>query len=104
MANTITAVLPSIFAGLDKVSREMIGLIPAVQRDATMERAAVGQTVTVPVVPAATGGNITPAATPPNDGDVVIGSQAVAIDKSRSLPTNSSRPSAGSPTKSKSIL
>lgn len=86
MANTITSVLPSIFAGLDVVSREMIGAIPAVQRDATMERAAVGQTVTVPVVPPATGGNITPGATPPDDGDVVVGNQTVAITKSKYSP------------------
>ena len=86
MANTITSVLPSIFAGLDQVSRELVGFIPSVQRDATVERAAVGQSVTVPVVPAATGGNITPAATPPDDGDVVVGSLAVSITKSKYSP------------------
>lgn len=86
MANTITAVLPSIYAGLREVSREMIGAIPAIQRDAAMTRAAVGQTVTVPVVPAATGGNITPAATPPNDGDAVVGSVSVGITKSKYSP------------------
>ncbi|HEX2554232.1 MAG TPA: P22 phage major capsid protein family protein [Microvirga sp.] len=86
MANNITAIMPSIFAGLNVVSRELIGMIPAVQRDATMERAAVGQTVTVPVVPAATGGNITPASVPPDDGDVVLGTQAVAITKSKYSP------------------
>ena len=86
MANTITAILPSIYAGLSTVSREMIGIIPAAQRDASMERAAVGQTVTVPVVPAATGGNITPGATPPDDGDAVIGNMNVAITKSKYSP------------------
>lgn len=86
MANSISAVLPSIFAGLNKVSRELIGLIPAVQRDATMERAAVGQTVTVPVVPAATGGNITPASVAPDDGDVIVGSKTIAISKSKYSP------------------
>lgn len=86
MANTITAILPSIFAGLYQASREIIGAIPAVQRDANMERAAVGQSISVPIVPPATGGNITPAATPPDDGDVVIGSTNVSITKSKYSP------------------
>lgn len=86
MANTITAVLPSIFAGLDMVSRELIGAIPAVQRDASMERTAVGQTVTVPVVPAAVTGNVTPGSIPPDDGDDTIGSIPVSITKSMYSP------------------
>lgn len=86
MANTLNAVMPSIYAGLDLVSRELIGAIPAVQRDATMERAAVNQQVTVPVVPAATGGDVTPGQTPPNDGDVTVGSVNVEISKSKYSP------------------
>jgi len=86
MANTITSVLPSLYAGLDVVSRELIGIIPAMQRDVSVERAAVGQTVSVPVVPAATGGNITPGSVPPDDGDVIMGVQTVAITKSKYSP------------------
>jgi len=86
MANTISAVLPSLYAALDVVSRELIGIIPAVQRNTAMERAAVGQVVTVPVVPPATGGNVTPGSVPPDDGDAIIGTQAVVIDKSKYSP------------------
>lgn len=86
MANTLNAIMPSIYAGLDIVSREMIGIIPAVQRNSTLERAAVGQTVTIPVVPPATGGNITPGSVPPDDGDAIIGTQTVVIDKSKYSP------------------
>lgn len=86
MANTLTGIIPSIYAGLNTISRELIGLIPAVQRNATLERAAVGQSVTVPVVPAATGGNITPASVPPDDGDAVIGNKAITITKSKYSP------------------
>lgn len=86
MANNITAILPSIYAGLSEVSRELIGMIPAMQRDADLERAAVGQTVTVPVVPAATGGNITPASVPPDDGDITPTTMSIAITKSKYSP------------------
>lgn len=86
MANTITAVTPSIYAGLDVVSRELIGAIPAVQRDATTERAAVGQTVNVPVVPAGSVGNITPGSVPPDDGDTTIGSMPVSMTKAKYSP------------------
>lgn len=86
MANTITAVLPSIYAGLREVSRELVGIIPSVQRDITFERAAVGQTVSVPIVPAATGGNITPGSVPPDDGDQTMSNMAITIDKSKYSP------------------
>lgn len=86
MANTITAVLPSIFAGLREVSREIVGLIPNVQRNITLERAAVGQAVTVPIVPAATGGNVTPGSVPPDDGDAVFTNMSITIDKSKYSP------------------
>jgi hypothetical protein len=84
--NTLTDIIPTIYAGLDQVSREMIGIIPAVSRNTGVERVAVGQTVNVPVVPAATGGNITPASVPPDDGDVVLGNVDLTITKSKYSP------------------
>lgn len=86
MANTLTNLIPTVYNALDVVSRELTGLIPAVQRDMTYERAAVGQSVRSPVAPASTASDITPAVTPPNDGDQTIGSVEMLITKARRVP------------------
>ncbi|WP_229722077.1 P22 phage major capsid protein family protein [Marinobacterium nitratireducens] len=78
--------IPDIYAALDVVSRELVGLIPAVSSDMTFERAAVGQTVRSPVAPASTASDITPAVTPPNDGDQTIGNVDMSITKARRVP------------------
>lgn len=86
MANTLTNLTVTVYNALDVVSRELTGIIPAVTRDMTYERAAVGQTVRSPVAPAAAAGDITPAVTPPNDGDQTIGSVSMTISKARRVP------------------
>lgn len=86
MANTLTGLVPTIYNALDVVSRDLVGFIPAVSSDMTFERAAVGQTVTSPVTNGATATDITPAVTPPNDGDQNIGSVSMTINKARRVP------------------
>lgn len=86
MANTLTSLIPSLFASLDIISRELVGCIPACTRDSTVERAAVGQTVLAFKAPAATAGDITPGVTPPNDGDQTIGNVSMTITKARRVP------------------
>ena len=86
MANTLTGLIPTMYNALDIVSREMVGMIPAVSSDMTHTRAAVGQTVTSHVAPAATATDITPAVTPPNDGDQTIGNKQMTITKARRVP------------------
>lgn len=86
MANTLTGLIPTLYNALDVVSRELVGFIPAVTSDMTYERAAVGQTVMSPVTGAATASDITPAVTPPNDGDQTIGNVPMTITKARRVP------------------
>lgn len=86
MSNTLTGLIPTINASLDVVSRELIGFIPNVQRDATAQSGAVGQTVRSPVVPAASLENITPGNTPADSGDQTIGYHDVTISKSKAYP------------------
>ena len=86
MANTLTNLTPDLYEALDTVSRELVGFIPSVTLDSTVERAAVGQTVRSFVTPAATASDVTPGVTAPNDGDNVIGNEAITISKARGVP------------------
>ena len=86
MANTLTGLIPTIYTGLDVVSRELIGFIPNVQRDATAESGAVNQTVRSPIAPAIALENITPGATPADSGDATVGYADVTITKSKAAP------------------
>lgn len=86
MSNTLTPLIPTIYTALDTVSREQVGFIPAVSRNAKADAAAKGQTVMAPVAPAATTVDIEPGATAPNDGDQTMGNVEVKITKSKMAP------------------
>lgn len=86
MAQTLTGLLPNLFAALDRVSRESIGFIGAVTVDGQIARAAQGVAVTSPVTTPGTATDITPGQLPPNDGAGVTNSVSVSITKSRRVP------------------
>lgn len=86
MSNTLTGLIPTLYTALDTVSREQVGFIPAVARNAKADQAAKGQTVSAPVTSAASLVDIVPAATAPNDGDQAIGTVDVVITKSKMAP------------------
>ncbi|MFZ6655931.1 P22 phage major capsid protein family protein [Undibacterium sp. TJN19] len=85
-ANTLTGLIPTIYEALDVVSREMIGMIPAVSRNSSAERAALNQVINVPITPATTLADNTPAVTAPNTGDQTITNVAMTISKSKHAP------------------
>lgn len=85
--NTLTNLIPDLYAALDIVSRELVGMIPAVTMDASVDRAAVNQSVRVPIAPANTaGGDITPAMAIPAEADQTISNVDIAITKARAFP------------------
>ena len=86
MANTLTNLIPDMYAALQVVSRERVGFLPAVMRDGTTERAAVGQTVRVPVVPADAPIALTAAVTEPDDGDQALDNVTVSITNGYTYP------------------
>ena len=86
MANTLTNLIPDLYASLDVVSRELVGIIPAVQRDSTTDRAAKDQVVRSFVAPASTAADITPATNAPDTGDQTIGNVEISITKARAVP------------------
>jgi len=86
VANTLTSLIPTIYEALDVVSREMVGFIPAVTRNSSAERAALNQSILVPVVPASTAADNTPAVSAPNTGDQTIDNVSMTIDKSKHVP------------------
>ena len=86
MSSTLTNLLPILYQALDKVSREMVGMIPSVMIDAKAEQAALNQIINVPVVPSASAYDITPADVPADNGDVTPGNVPMSITKSRQSP------------------
>lgn len=83
--NTLTNLLPNLYADLDVVSRELVGMIPAVTIDASLARGKVGQAVYIAQAPANTSSSITPAMSIPAEADQTIGTATVSISKAKSV-------------------
>ena len=88
MSNTLTGLIPVIYTAVDQVSRELVGMIPAVTINAGEANAAVGQEITSPVTAGATAVNITPGPASPDSGDQNLGKKTMTIQKSKMVPVN----------------
>ncbi|HKX32091.1 MAG TPA: P22 phage major capsid protein family protein [Blastocatellia bacterium] len=84
-ANTLTGLIPVLYQALDIISRELVGFIPAVTRNSSAARAAVGQQITYPIVPAMSAADITPSATTTDASGVTVGTDSLTISKSRKV-------------------
>lgn len=86
-ANTLTNLIPDIYAALDVVSEELVGFIPAVMRDSTADRVAKGQNLDITQTLANTAGkDITPAMSLPAAADQTIAPKQLTISKYRAFP------------------
>jgi len=83
---TITGLVPTIFEAFDIVAAEQVGFIPAVSRDASPERAAVGQTIRSPVVGAMAAEDLTVDNVSASAPDQTINYVDMSITKARSVP------------------
>lgn len=85
-ANTLTALLPDIYAAMDVISRELVGFIPSVGRAVSVERAALGQSVQIPVSSPQTSVNIAPAMQVPEPPDNEFDTTSMALTKAKAVP------------------
>ncbi len=86
MSNTLTSLVPDLYEAVDVVSRELVGFIPSVTLMASAERAALNQTIRVPITPGQAAQDISPGQLPPNNGFQTIGNNSLSITKSRMVP------------------
>lgn len=83
--NVLTGLYPSLYAGLDVVSRELVGMIPSVTRNTSAERAAVGQSVIYHVAPEMTTRATSPSMTIREPVDRTVGTGSMSITKSQEI-------------------
>lgn len=83
MANTLSNLIPDVYAALDVVSRELVGAIPGVQRDAAADRVATNQTLRIAQAPANTTSSYTPSMAVPSAIDQTIANKSLTLTKNK---------------------
>lgn len=85
MANVLTDLAADLYVAADTVSRELVGMIPAVTLNSGAERAALNGTVRSHFTRAATAVNNTPAMTIPEGTDQTVDNKTITISKSKGV-------------------
>lgn len=83
--NTLTRLIPDLFAAVDVVSRELVGFIPSAMRAPSAERAAVGQSVVYTIAPEMRAKDVVPAMQIPEPQNVNVANGFMTISKSRAV-------------------
>jgi hypothetical protein len=83
MANTLSNLIPDVYAALDVVSRELVGAIPGVTRDPSADRVAENQTLRVAQTPTNTTSAYTPSMAVPSAINQVIGNSPLTLSKNK---------------------
>lgn len=81
-SNTLTNLIPTFYEALDIVARELVGFIPAVSMNTSAERAALNQSILVPLTQAAVLSDNTSAVTAPATAQTIT-STPMSITKSK---------------------
>lgn len=83
MSNSLTPLIPTLIGALQRVLRESVGFIPAVTTDFSDEKAAVNQTINLPIADVAVNYNIAPSNVPPNGTDTTATNRTLTISNSQ---------------------
>src|SRR5213592_2145554 len=87
MANTLTGLIQTIYQARNKVSRERVGFVRAVEKNSSAEAAALDQTIRISIADAVTSeASNTPAVAPPDTGDVTGSYVDMSISSSKHIP------------------
>lgn len=85
MSNILTNLIPDLYQGLDEVSRELVGFIPAVARNSSAERAALGENIYVPISTALKSADVVPGMNVPEPDDFTVDGTSIVITKSKAV-------------------
>ena len=84
-ANTLTGLIPTLYAAADTVAREQVGFIPAVYKDSGVDMVAKDQTIRYPIVPSSSASDVTPGATSTDASGITVSYGDMSISKVRKV-------------------
>lgn len=85
MPNILTPFIPTLFQSLDKVSRELVGFIPSVARNSSAARAALNESILVPVSTPTVAKDCAPSMDVPEPDDMSLDNVEIKITNSKNV-------------------